>query len=297
MELKKLTLSLSEDMIVTPVKGSVDLTQNSHSSQYIVVKLEGWKLEEGHTLWIGFEKTLKSGLKYTINHIVMVYYPAQDFYLIPAPEDLFVTEPGEWNFSISNRWDFSEGDGGNVRYKSLNSTNYTLVVKNSIMDASGNYISDADLEQCFLGMQIYLKEAVSVRDDINNAKDAAQTAQQLAEQAREYAVSAAGQAEESVQKVQGEFDGLREEIRTKADNLFYNTENGKLYPMSDGEIIGDGVVVKGAKGDKGEKGDKGDSFYTFSVKDGNLVVKSDTAGNPDVTYSIDNFGNMILKIN
>ena len=40
-----------------------------------------------------------------------------------------------------------------------------------------------------------------------------------------------------------------------------------------------------------------DSFYTFSVQGGDLVVKTNTAGSPDVTYSIDDFGNMILTIN
>ncbi len=159
MEVKKVLLSLTEGMIITPLKDSVDLTQNSHSSQYIVVKLDGWKLEEGHSLWIGFERELRSGMKYTVNHIIMVYHPVEDFYEIPIPEDLLVTEPGEWNFSISNRWDFSENAEGNVRYKSLNSTNYTLVVKNSIVDASGDYISDADLVSMVQQVQIYLKEA------------------------------------------------------------------------------------------------------------------------------------------
>lgn len=53
---------------------------------------------------------------------------------------------------------------------------------------------------------------------------------------------------------------------------------------------------KGDRGEKGEKGEKGDNYYTFSIKEGDLIVKTTESDNPDVTHGIDNFGNMILTL-
>lgn len=49
-------------------------------------------------------------------------------------------------------------------------------------------------------------------------------------------------------------------------------------------------------GQKGEKGEKGDNYYTFSIKEGDLIVKTTEADNPDVTHGIDSYGNMILTL-
>lgn len=83
---------------------------------------------------------------------------------------------------------------------------------------------------------------------------------------------------------------------TKITFVFQDASTETAYTVAAPGVAGE-QGVEGAKGEKGDKGDKGDSFYTFSVQGGDLVVKTNTAGSPDVTYSIDDFGNMILTIN
>ena len=44
------------------------------------------------------------------------------------------------------------------------------------------------------------------------------------------------------------------------------------------------------------KGEKGDTYYTFDIEDGDLYVNTVTDASPNVTHSIDPYGNMILTI-
>ena len=158
MKFKNFIVSLTEDMKVKPLEGSADITQNSHRTQYIGVKLDGWLLEEGHRLYIGFKKRIE-GVDIVVNPIFMYYVPEQDIYLIPAPPEV-IAENGTWEFSISNRWDFYEDGNGVEHYSALNSGTYTMTVKNTIVDSSGKYVSDADLMNAVRQIEIYLEGAI-----------------------------------------------------------------------------------------------------------------------------------------
>lgn len=93
-----------------------------------------------------------------------------------------------------------------------------------------------------------INAAVSSIQNINStaAADAANAAQSKAA-----AEEAANRAEASEDSITEQFSALNGEIAAKADNLFFNTEDGKLYLTSDGEIIGDGVVVATSGGGGG----------------------------------------------
>lgn len=63
-----------------------------------------------------------------------------------------------------------------------------------------------------------------------------------------------------------EIDSLLNRIPLKADNLFFNTADGKLYLTSEGEIIGDGVIVS-TSGGGGSGGIANNAIFTLTKKD------------------------------
>lgn len=72
-----------------------------------------------------------------------------------------------------------------------------------------------------------------------------------ATQAKVAAESAAARAEASEDNMNGKVEQIENKIALKGDNLFFNEDDGKLYLMSDGEIIGDGVTVATSGGGSG----------------------------------------------
>lgn len=54
---------------------------------------------------------------------------------------------------------------------------------------------------------------------------------------------------------------------------------------------------KGDKGDTGEKGEKGDDVYAFHIDNGNLIQVKAGDVDDSVSYAIDEFGGMSIKIN
>ncbi len=79
--------------------------------------------------------------------------------------------------------------------------------------------------------------------NVNNMNVTATSDANQAKQAKTAAESAAARAEASEDNMSGQVEQLENKIGLKGDNLFFNEEDGKLYLMSDGEIIGDGVTV------------------------------------------------------
>jgi len=69
--------------------------------------------------------------------------------------------------------------------------------------------------------------------------------------AKNEAVEAAARAEASEDALTEQYNTLSGQVALKADNLYFNTEDGKLYLMSDGEVIGDGVTVATSGGGSG----------------------------------------------
>lgn len=103
------------------------------------------------------------------------------------------------------------------------------------------------LKGALAAQQAAEEAALSIENlNITTKQDAA-----IAQQAREAAELAASIAEEAVQSVQGQFDDILAQLANKADNLFFNNEDGKLYLMAGDEIIGDGVTVATSGGGGG----------------------------------------------
>ena len=74
---------------------------------------------------------------------------------------------------------------------------------------------------------------------------------QKANAAKTAAEGAALRAEAAEDNMAGQTDEMNAKIGLKGDNLFFNEADGKLYLTSDGEVIGDGVVVATSGGGGG----------------------------------------------
>ncbi len=83
-------------------------------------------------------------------------------------------------------------------------------------------------------------------------------------------------------------------IRTKADNLFFDEETKLLYLMSNGEIIGDGIEVSVGGGGGGGGGGSSTSYKASlrnELPDRNITVTSGSEVDLKFTYtSVDEFG-------
>lgn len=96
--------------------------------------------------------------------------------------------------------------------------------------------------------------ATQAASDATEAKIAAQEAQSAAE-------DAAQEAQDNADALN--ISNIYAAIGEKADNLWFNEEDGKLYLMSEGEPIGDGVVVNTGGGGGGGGGVS--SEYTMTL--------------------------------
>ncbi len=97
------------------------------------------------------------------------------------------------------------------------------------------------------------------------AEDAAR-----AETAMTAAESAAERAEAAQDAMQENFASIEAKLLTKADNLFFDTEDGKLYLLSEGEKIGDGVTVA-TSGGGGGGGSSNNAILTLQSTTGWLT--------------------------
>lgn len=100
----------------------------------------------------------------------------------------------------------------------------------------------------------YEASKAEIEAAVANIKDVNVTADAAAEKAvaaKNSAVAAAALAEAAEDNISETTNDLMAQIAAKGDNLYFNDEDGKLYLMSDGEIIGDGVTVATSGGDSG----------------------------------------------
>ncbi len=143
----------------------------------------------------------------------------------------------------------------------------------SARDTAGGFASDAQAAQ---------RLAEQAANSINELNITTKEDAERAEKAREGAEQAASDAITTVERVQTEFESFREQLEGKADNLYFNPEDNKLYLMAGEEIIGDGVIV--ATGGGGGGG-SGSLTYTITLK--NLL--------PDRSFSISDSGDAVLR--
>ncbi len=126
--------------------------------------------------------------------------------------------------------------------KATSAANQAAKDANTAKDAANKAVED------YNASKQAVEQAIASINDLNMtaAEDAAK-----AEKAQNDAESAAARAEAAADQMQEQVDNINAQLALKGDNLFFNEEDGKLYLTSDGEIIGDGVVVATSGGGGG----------------------------------------------
>lgn len=104
---------------------------------------------------------------------------------------------------------------------------------------------------------------------IEKAVASIENANVTATAAAEKAENACTKAEYASDNIGQEIDLVNAAIALKGDNLFFNEEDGKLYLTSDGEVIGEGVVVATSGGGGGGGSSSGNNaVLTFTNSTG-----------------------------
>lgn len=104
---------------------------------------------------------------------------------------------------------------------------------------------------------------------IEKAVASIENANVTATAAAEKAENACTKAEYAADNISQEIDLVNAAIALKGDNLFFNEEDGKLYLTSDGEVIGEGVVVATSGGGGGGGSSSGNNaVLTFTNSTG-----------------------------
>lgn len=104
-------------------------------------------------------------------------------------------------------------------------------------------------------------ELIELRNVATDAADTATAAKEAAQEAQAAAEDAAAEAQDNADALN--ISNIYAAIGEKGDNLWFNDEDGKLYLMSDGEPIGDGVVVATSGGGGG--GGSSSNEYTITL--------------------------------
>lgn len=113
--------------------------------------------------------------------------------------------------------------------------------------------------------QTFERSAERIEKAVQSIEDANNTAEDDANRAE----AAASRAEYAADSAEQELSTLEAAIELKGDNLFFNTEDGKLYLTSNGEVIGEGVVVATSGGGGGGGSSSGNNaVLTFTNSTG-----------------------------
>lgn len=138
----------------------------------------------------------------------------------------------------------------------INNENSRKAEENKRVAAEAKRVTDT--AKAISDAETATQNANNATEQFNQSAERIENAITQLENTNETASVDAARAEAAALRAEASEDAVEEKeivfgakVALKADNLFFNTEDGKLYLMSEGEIIGDGVTVATSGGGGG----------------------------------------------
>lgn len=149
----KHNIVIDAQLSIHPVEGFDYLTQHSVGTKFIIAKLDKWTLAQGENLFIAFEKAREDENNNAVAQLeeaniinsidpILMSRSSNGLFFTVIPTEV-VHDDGTWKMSIYKKFNWNK-DTGRADAVEVG-TPYTFSVVSTIVDNSGNAITQYDL--------------------------------------------------------------------------------------------------------------------------------------------------------